>query len=148
MPFFNLSWVFLSGTWKNTLLQNKMTNLTKSINVKQLKNGTGRKLNIISNSIDILHIFRSSHRRCSAKKGVLRNFAKFTGKHFCQSLFFDKLYWKRGFGTGVFLWILWNFLENLFYRTPLRNCFCVFWLSDLCSAYVLCSWGLYSRSPR
>ena len=26
---------------------------------------------------------RSSHRRNSAKKGVLRNFAKFMGKHLC-----------------------------------------------------------------
>ena len=25
------------------------------------------------------------------KKGVLRNFAKFTGKHLCQSLYFDKV---------------------------------------------------------
>ena len=32
---------------------------------------------------------RSSHQRCSMKKGVLRNFAKFTGKHLCQSLFFN-----------------------------------------------------------
>ena len=30
-------------------------------------------------------------RRCSVKKGVLRNFAKFTGKHLCQSLFFNKV---------------------------------------------------------
>ena len=35
--------------------------------------------------------YRSSHRRCSVKKGVLRNFAKFTGKHLCQSLFFNKV---------------------------------------------------------
>ena len=34
---------------------------------------------------------RSSHRRCSVRKGVLRNFAKFTGKHLCQSLFLIKL---------------------------------------------------------
>ena len=34
---------------------------------------------------------RSSHWVCSVKKGVLRNFAKFTGKHLCQSLFFDKV---------------------------------------------------------
>ena len=27
-------------------------------------------------------------QRCSVKKGVLRNFAKFTGKHLCQRLFF------------------------------------------------------------
>ena len=31
-----------------------------------------------------------SHRRSSTRKGVLRNFAKFTGKDLCQSLFFNK----------------------------------------------------------
>ena len=35
--------------------------------------------------------FRSSHRRCSVRKGVLRNFAKFTGKHLYLSLFFKKV---------------------------------------------------------
>ena len=35
--------------------------------------------------------FRSSHRGFSVKKGVLRNFAKLTGKHLCQSLFFNKV---------------------------------------------------------
>ena len=34
---------------------------------------------------------RSSHRRrYFVRKGVLRNFAKFAGKHLCQSLFFIK----------------------------------------------------------
>ena len=33
---------------------------------------------------------RGSQRRCSVRKGVLRNFAKFTGKHLCHSLLFDK----------------------------------------------------------
>ena len=32
---------------------------------------------------------KSSHRRCSIKKAVLKNFAKFTGKHLSQSLFFN-----------------------------------------------------------
>ena len=32
----------------------------------------------------------SSHRMFSIKKVVLRNFSKFTGKHLCQSLFFNK----------------------------------------------------------
>ena len=41
--------------------------------------------------------YRSSHQRCSVKKGVLRNFAKFTGKHLCQSLVFNKV--------TVYLWI-------------------------------------------
>ena len=36
-------------------------------------------------------LFRSSHQRCSMKKGVHRNFTKFTGKHLCQSLFFNKV---------------------------------------------------------
>ena len=60
------------------------------------------------------------------KKGVLRNVTKFTGKHLCQSLFFNKLqtqglqpYSTRYSRTGIFLWILWNFKEHLFYRTPL-----------------------------
>ena len=35
-------------------------------------------------------LFRSSHRRCSVRKGFLRKFAKFTGKNLCQSLFFIK----------------------------------------------------------
>ena len=53
---------------------------------------------------------RSSHQRCSMKKGVLRNFTKFTGKHLCQTLFFSKVagfrpatFLKRGSGTSVFL---------------------------------------------
>ena len=51
---------------------------------------------------------RSSHQRCSVRKGVLRNFANFTGKHLCQSLFFNKVAGNRP-GTGIFRWILWNF---------------------------------------
>ena len=35
--------------------------------------------------------YRSSHQRCSVKKRVLRNFAKFTGKHLCPRLFFNKV---------------------------------------------------------
>ena len=34
---------------------------------------------------------RSIHRRCSVRKGVSRNFTKFTGKHPYQSLFFNKV---------------------------------------------------------
>ena len=30
-------------------------------------------------------------RRCSVKKGALRNFAKFTRKHLCQRFFFNKV---------------------------------------------------------
>ena len=30
-------------------------------------------------------------RRCSVKKGVLKNFAKCTGRHLCHGLFFNKV---------------------------------------------------------
>ena len=45
---------------------------------------------------------------CSTKKDALKTFTKFTGKHLCQSLFFNKvaslhIYEKRDSGTGVFL---------------------------------------------
>ena len=39
----------------------------------------------------ISRLFRSSHQRCSLRKGVPRNFAKFTGKHLCLRLFFNKV---------------------------------------------------------
>ena len=56
-------------------------------------------------------MFRSSHRKCSVRKRVLRNFDIFTGKHLCQSLFFNNqasdthLYWKRDLDF-VICWML------------------------------------------
>ena len=70
----------------------------------------------------VITLSRRSHQRCSMKKGVLRNFTKFTAKHLCQSLLFNTV---AGVFTGVFLWLLWNFLEHLFCRTPLDDCFCL-----------------------
>ena len=53
---------------------------------------------------------RCSRSELFCKKGVLKNFAKFTGKHLCQSLFFDKAaglrsatLLKKDSGRGVFL---------------------------------------------
>ena len=37
------------------------------------------------------NLFRSSRPDVFCKKGVLRNFTKFTEKHLCQSLFFNKV---------------------------------------------------------
>ena len=39
--------------------------------------------------------FRSSRPEVLCKKGVLTNFIKFTGKHLCQSLFFNKVTGRR-----------------------------------------------------
>ena len=79
-----------------------------------------------------LHMFniRSSHQRCSVRKGVPRNFAKFTGKHLWQSFFFNKVarlrpatllkktLWHRFFPVNLA-----KFLRTLFYRTPLDDYF-------------------------
>ena len=56
------------------------------------------------------------------KKGALKNFAKFTGKHMYQSLFFNFIK-KRDSGTCVFLWILRNFEEHLFLQNTSGGCF-------------------------
>ena len=46
------------------------------------------ELEILRNSSTI---FRSSHRRCSIKKAILKHFVIFTGKHLCWGLFFNKV---------------------------------------------------------
>ena len=55
-------------------------------------------------------IYGSSRPKVFCKKGFLRNFAKFIGKHLCQSLFFNKVadlrpatLLKKDSGIGVFL---------------------------------------------
>ena len=48
---------------------------------------------VLSKNVELKHFFaklvlwevRSSHRRCSVKKGVLKYFANFTWKHLCRS---------------------------------------------------------------
>ena len=73
-------------------------------------------------------LFQKQPRRCSLRKSVLRNFAKFTGKHLCQSLFIKKETLAR-----VFVIILRNSVEQLFYRTPLGYCLCCFCLLVTCN---------------
>ena len=67
---------------------------------------------------------RSSHRRCSVRKDVLKNFAKFTGKHLCQSLFFNRVaglrpatllkkrLWHRCFPVNFVKFLRIPFLQN------------------------------------
>ena len=56
----------------------------------------------------------NSHQRCSyIKEGVLKNFAKFTGKHLCQVSFFNRL-WHRCFLVNFA-----KFLRRPFYKIPL-----------------------------
>ena len=70
-------------------------------------------------------------QRCSAKK-IFLEISQNSHEIICvrQSTFFDKVdnLIKKETDTGVFLWILRNFSEHLFYRTPLGNCFCQYLL--------------------
>ena len=71
--------------------------------------------------VPFLLIFRSSHQRCSVRKGVRRNFVKFTGKHLCQSLFFDKVanFIEIETLAQIFSCEFCEISKNtLFYRTP------------------------------
>ena len=62
---------------------------------------------------------RSSRPDVFCKKRVLRNFAKFTGKHLCQRPR-PVILAKRDSGTGVFMWIFREISKKTFYyRTPL-----------------------------
>ena len=93
-------------------------------------------------------VFKSSHWRCSVKKGVLTNFAKFTGKHLCQSLFFNKVaglrpveketlahvfpvnfkkFLRTTFLQNTFKWLLLNFKETWCWSKlfALNNWICV-----------------------
>ena len=87
--------------------------------------------------------------RKQSSGGVLRNFAKFTGKHRYQSLFRPVVYWGREPGRGAFpvnfvsnfilkirLWHICfpvNFViflrTHLLYRIPLDDCY---WLKYFC----------------
>ena len=85
--------------------------------------------------------FRSSHQRSSMKKGVLRNFAKFTGKYLCQSLFFNKV---AGLRYGCFPVNFAKFLrppllENSCGRLLLNFIKCIFAL--IISTYVSLNFG-------
>ena len=74
-------------------------------------------------------ITRSSHPEVFCKKGAFENFTKFTGKHLCLSLFFNKV---AGLGPWALLkkrlWHRWflvdfvNFLRTSFFIEHLQQC--------------------------
>ena len=62
-------------------------------------------------------------QRCNYRSSVLKNFAKFTGKHLCQSFFFNKvasLDLKKKLWHSCFPVILANFLGTAFFIEHLR----------------------------
>ena len=73
--------------------------------------------------VKIMITKRSSHKRCSIKMRVFKNSVKFTGKHQCQSLFFNK-------DVG-----------HLFLRTPLDDCF----FTNACNSKIYISKSTFSE---
>ena len=68
---------------------------------------------------------RSSSPEVFCAKGVLKNFAKFTGKHLCRSLFFNKnadlrpaILFKKGLWNRCFPVDFEKFLRKPFCRAP------------------------------
>ena len=67
---------------------------------------------------------RSSRPEVFCKKGVLVNFAKFTGKYLCQSLFFNKV------------------AEHLFLQNASGGCFCFSFIRFQKQCFYLKVWSL------
>ena len=80
-----------------------------------------------------LQLPEAGTRGVLVKKGVLRNFAKFTGKHMFQKLFFYKVVTllKKKSGTGIFLRICEISKNTFFYRTPPLTA----------SEFLICTWN-------
>ena len=77
---------------KRSLPRSKFSseNLSPSSTLSYTIAKKSKRVNLLQKSLRVLKLLRSSNRRHSVRKGVLRNFAKFTGKHLCQSLYFNK----------------------------------------------------------
>ena len=71
---------------------------------------------------------RSSRPEVFCKKGFLRNFTKFTWKHLCQSLFFNKV-------TGWNRWLQKLFSRRGFYKVGITKDFADFTGKYLCWSY-------------
>ena len=91
-------------------------------------------LQSLSSTIRLFKVFfgdnyRSSHPEVFFRKCVFKNSAKFIRKHLFKCNFIRK-------EIPIFLWILQNFEEHLFYRTP------------PVAASVISIWELFFRSVR
>ena len=90
---------------------------------------------------------RSSRPKMSCKKGVLKSFAKFTGKHLYQSLFFNKVvglrfatllkkrFWHRCFLVNFAKFLRTPFLHNTSWRLLLHLAKNTYWSILFCSKW-------------
>ena len=98
-------------------------------------------------------IFRSSCMQMFFKTGFARNFAIFTGKHLCWSLFlikenFISTFSQRDFNTGDFCPVkIVKFFEHLFLWSISGGCFCQF-DKELCSMMGICRSSLLNQKHK
>ena len=89
-------------------------------------------------------------RKCSTKKGVLRNFTKFSGKYLCQSLFFDKIAGLRP--ATLSKKRLWHRYFSVNFANFLRAPFVTdhFWWLLLTTVSIsdVCFWFTFKRLPK
>ena len=110
---------------------NFLRNFKNTFSVEHLPTAATEKN--IKMSTDFLQflINWSRHQRCSIMKGILRNFAKFTGRQLCQSLFLNKFagLWHSCFPVNFAKFLRTPFLQNTSGRLLLllRNCFWLNW---------------------
>ena len=114
VPFFT----HLTLSWKNLQLW-KLWEKKSFVNNGSFFFRNSKLRNVMAPSIN-----RSSHRRCSVRKVVLRNFAKFTGKYMYHSLSFNKVsgprpatlikkrLWHRCFPVNFAKFFRTTFLQN------------------------------------
>ena len=80
---------------------------------------------------------QSSHQSCPVKKGNLRNFAKFTGKHLCQRLFFNKIIKKESLAQ-MFSCGFCKISKNTFFTEHLRTNASII-TDQRCASFIYCA---------
>ena len=84
--------------WPDSKLLPVTGNFIREVSWNHAKIQHGALCNNGCRLLAVSYSFRNSRLEVLCEKGVLRNFTKFTGKHLCQSLFFNKVA-----GLSVFL---------------------------------------------
>ena len=102
IPKFNCQ-VPLEGTFScRCYFQKKRTNdRNKNVSIYEIC-----VVILLSSGVQLpCHPFRSSHRRCSVRIGVLKNFVKFTRKHLYQSLFFKNTFFTEHLRANAYAFL-------------------------------------------
>ena len=110
----------------NFVSSNRVFRKVLSILVSESKQISMLQLISYFNEVNFFLIeFRSSRPEMFCRKGVLKNFAKFTGNHLCRSLFFNKdlrpaTLLKKRLWHRCFLVNIAKFLRTNFFTEQLR----------------------------